>query len=99
MSRQPPAAKTTEPGDNPQSPGSALPAHYTPGVATYAAGPFVEPKTVTPTSWRWRRARTYIVQAKDGHAYRCLRVRSGDEFVGYWAVERLGALRPAPGLE
>lgn len=88
------AAKTPSPATFPQSPGSVLPAHYTPKVAGYARGPFMEPETVTPTEWRWRNARTYIVRHSDGHDYRAVRVTSEGVFIGYWAVELLGIPLP-----
>ncbi len=94
MSRHPKAAETPSPATIPQSPGSALPAHYSPLVAGYARGPFVEPATVTPTDWRWRDTRTYIVRATDGHDYRCVRVTSEGVEIGYWAVELLGVPLP-----
>lgn len=88
------AAKTPSPATFPQSPGSVLPAHYTPKVAGYARGPFMEPETVTPTEWCWRNARTYIVRHSDGHDYRAVRVTSEGAFIGYWAVELLGIPLP-----
>lgn len=88
------AAKTPSPATTPQSPGSVLPAHYTPKVAGYARGPFMEPVTVTPTEWRWRNARTYLVRHSDGHDYRAVRVTSDGAFIGYWAVELLGIPLP-----
>lgn len=94
MSRLPQAANTPSPATAPQSPGSALPARYTPLVAGYARGPFMEPQTVTPTEWRWRNARTFIVRHSDGLDYRCVRVSSEGVFIGYWAVELLGTPLP-----
>lgn len=94
MSRQPEAAQYTRPATIPQSPGVVLPPHYSPKVAGYARGPFIESDLVTPTSWRWRSARSFIVRAANGQDYRCVRVSSEGEFVGYWAVETLGILRP-----
>lgn len=87
-------AKHRDPGANPQHLGSVLPHPYTPKVAGYAHGPFIEPALVTPTHWRWRNARTYIVKANTGQEYRCVRVSSGKEFCGYWAVELLGIPLP-----
>lgn len=88
------AAKTPSPATFPQSPGSVLPATYTPKVAGYARGPFLDPETVTPTEWRWRNARTYLVRHSDGHDYRAVRVTSEGVFIGYWAVELLGIPLP-----
>lgn len=91
MSRQPRVGEAeTEPGDNPQSSGSALPRQYSPRVAGYAPGPFLTPTLVTPSDWRWRNARSYTITVADGNEYRAIRVSSGREFVGYWAVELLG---------
>lgn len=73
--------------------GGGLPRKYAPVVAGYAKGPFIEPDLVTPTDWRWRNARTFIVRDKtDGRKYRTLRVTDGEggRFIGYWAVELLG---------
>lgn len=90
MSR-PPTASNPSPATFPQSPGSALPRQYTPRVAGYARGPFLDPVLVTPSHWRWRNARTYVIRDRDGHDYRAVRVLSAErEFVGYWAVELLG---------
>lgn len=41
---------------------SGLPGNYSPRVAGYARGPFLTPVLVTPTDYRWRNARTYIVE-------------------------------------
>lgn len=91
MSRRPPtAAIDPSPATTPQSPGSVLPARHSPLVARYARGPFLDPVLVTPTPWRWRNTRTYIVRHTDGRDYRAVRVSSDHEFVGYWAVELLG---------
>src|SRR3954468_1628200 len=98
MRRQRTAARKPSPASTYSAPGSALPAVFTPVVAGYARGPFVEPRIVTPTDWRWRNTRTYIVQDIDGTEYRCLRVTSGGRFIGYWAVELLGALLPPAEL-
>lgn len=97
MSRHDTAAKFTSPATTPQSPGFVLPANYQPRVAGYVPGPFIEPVTVTPTHWRWRNARTYIIRGSNGHDYRCLRVSSGSDFVGYWAIELLGVPLPIEG--
>lgn len=97
MSRPEPdtAAKQSSPATPPdQSPGSTLPAHYSPIAAGYARGPFITPKLVTPTDWRFRSARTYMVTDEDGTRYRCVRVLSGGRAIGFWAVERLGTLLP-----
>lgn len=94
MSRQPEAARNTEPAPIPQAPVSVLPPHYAPKVAGYARGPFIDPVTVTPTNWRWRNARSFIVRDKSGQDYRCIRVFADGKIVGYWAVEKLGKLLP-----
>ena len=94
MSRQPEAARKTEPAPDPQAPVSVLPPHYAPKVAGYARGPFIDPVIVTPTSWRWRNARSFIVRAPNGQDYRCVRVVSEGIFRGYWAVELLGIPLP-----
>ena len=81
----------SSPATHPPSPGSPLPADARPRVAAYAHGPFLDPALVTPSAWKWRNARTYIVQHSDGHDYRAVRVTSlSGEFLGYWAVELLG---------
>lgn len=91
MGRRTPTAAKHEPGDSPQSPGSTLPRRYTPIVAGYARGPFLDPVLVTPSGWRWRNTRAYTVRHSDGHDYRAIRVHSEDgDFLGYWAVELLG---------
>lgn len=90
MSRQDQAAKTPTPATPSRSPASALPARYTPRVAGYARGPFIEPAEVIPSEWRWRNARTYVIRDADGVNWRCVRVCSEGEPVGYWAVELLG---------
>jgi hypothetical protein len=41
---------------------SGLPGNYSPRIAGYARGPFLEPVLITPTDYRWRNARTYIVE-------------------------------------
>lgn len=69
---------------------STLPAPYSPRVAGYAAGPFLDPQLITPSTWRWLNTRTYVVKHTDGHEYRALLVTSDGVEVGYWAVERLG---------
>lgn len=85
----------------PQSAPSAfppsLPPRYSPVVAGYARGPFLDPVTVTPSDWRWRNTRTAVVRDRDGHDYRAIRVYTAalagmrmTEFVGWWAVELLG---------
>lgn len=85
------AAKHSTPATLPQSPGSTLPGRYTPLVAGYARGPFLDPVLVTPSGWRWRNTRAYTVRHSDGHDYRAIRVHSEDgDFLGYWAVELLG---------
>lgn len=82
---------------------SGLPWKYTPRVAGYARGPFITPDpdglaAVTPTDWRWRNARTYIVRDAAGVDWRCLRVSSPLGVVGFWAVELLGTpLMPREG--
>jgi len=90
MSRQESAAKDTNPASTPNSPGSVLPPHHTPRVAAHAHGPFIDPELVTPTEWKWRNVRTYVVRAANGHDYRCIRVSAGGVQIGYWAVELLG---------
>lgn len=94
MSRRETAANPT-PATDDRSPASALPAHYTPRVAGYARGPFIDPAEVTPTEWRWRNARSYIVTDKAGTAWRCIQVCSDGKPIGYWAVELLGTPLPA----
>ena len=69
---------------------SALPAHYSPKVAGYARGPFLEPSLITPSDWLWRNARTYVVTHSDGLNYRALNVSVDGETIGWWAVELLG---------
>lgn len=64
--------------------------HYTPRSAGYARGPMLIPELVTPSEWRWRNCRTYVIRNADGHDYRAVRVYSGGEMIGYWAVELLG---------
>lgn len=98
MSRPPEAAETS-PATLTLSPGSthsrhSLPPHYSPRVAGYARGPFIDPVEVTPTSWRWRNTRSFIVRGQNGHDYRCIRVSSDHGFIGYWAVELLGIPLP-----
>jgi hypothetical protein len=90
MSRDPRAAKTPSPAIDPQSPGSVLPSRYTPRVAGFARGPFLDPQTVTPSGWRWHDVRTYVVRHTDGRDYRAVRVTSEGALLGYWAVELLG---------
>lgn len=97
VSRRIPAAKSQSPTTYPQSSGSVLPAHYSPRVAGYAGGPFIEPEIVTPSDWTWRGARTYVVRGRDGMDYRCVRVSSGIDHVGYWSVELLGEPSPIDG--
>jgi len=86
-------AKTPEAGS---PPASGLPSHYSPRVAGYARGPFLDPQSITPTDFRWRNARTYIVEHKTGVRYRALRVMVGSHTFGWWAIERLGELLPLP---
>ena len=76
---------------------SALPAHYSPKVAGYARGPFLEPVLITPSDWLWRNARTYVVRHSDGLDYRALNVSVDGQTVGWWAVELLGT--PLGALE
>lgn len=93
MRRQPPDGEAQSPATIPWSPGSTLPARYTPLVAGYARGGFfLDPELVTPSGWRWRNTRAYTIRHTDGLDYRAIRVFSqpGHEFVGYWAVELLG---------
>jgi hypothetical protein len=82
--------RTDAPGNLPGS--SALPAVYSPKVAGYAGGPFLIPALITPSGWRWRRTRTYLItDERDGLTYRAVRVIDRNkEFVGYWAVELMG---------
>jgi len=94
MSRPNRAAKYERPAPDTQAPVVSLPATYIPMVAGYARGPFIDPVTVTPTSWRWRNTRSFIVRASNGKDYRCVRVSSEGSFVGYWAVELLGMPLP-----
>lgn len=88
--------EVTLPGDSkplPRLRASGLPRQYSPKVAGYARGPFLDPQLVTPSAWRWRNCRTYIIRHTDGQDYRAVRVLETShtpEFVGYWAVERLG---------
>jgi hypothetical protein len=88
------AAKDPSPATAYPSPGSTLPPHYTPRVAGYARGPFIEPAHVIPTDWRWRDAPTVVVIGADGQEFRCVPVHSAGALVGYWAVERLGVPLP-----
>jgi len=101
MSRQDQAAKTPTPATSSRSSASALPARYTPRVAGYARGPFIEPAEVIPSEWRWRNARAYTIRDKDGVYWRCVRVftDAGAVFAGYWAVELLGVQLPLPEWE
>jgi hypothetical protein len=86
--------------DSPALRASGLPTHYAPGVAGYAGGPLLEPATVTPSDWRWRRVRTVVVQdARDGLNYRAIGVTSNGDWWGWWAVERLGEPHTLPELE
>jgi hypothetical protein len=99
VSRDPSAAKKKNPATDPKrSPGSLLPRRYSPLVAGYSRGPFITPAQVTPTDWRWRGTRTYIVvdNTPERTEYRCLRVHAEGRFIGYWAVELLGELLPLP---
>lgn len=92
MRRAPDAAEQQKPATDPNgSRASVLPRQYSPRVAGYAGGPFVNPTFVTPTDWTWRNARTFRVEDEDGIEYRCLRVYdAAQQFVGYWVVELLG---------
>lgn len=90
MDRRETAEKTPTPATPDRLPASALPAHYTPRVAGYARGPFIQPHTVTPTDWKWRNARSYLVTDEAGTTWRCIQVCSDGKPVGYWAVELLG---------
>lgn len=90
MGRLPRTAKKVEPGAAPKAPGSTLPTRYTPKVAGYARGPFLDPVRITPSGWRWHDVRTYVVRHSDGLDYRAVRVASEGAFIGYWAVELLG---------
>lgn len=101
MTRRGATAATYEAGRMHSDPASYLPALYSPQVAGYARGPWLTPKTVTPTQWRWRNCRTYLVLADDGLNYRAVRVTDDrtHEFAGYWAVELLGTMLPAEGFE
>lgn len=108
MTRRNTAGNATAPA-TPQPVPSALPPVYTPRVAAYAGGPFLDPVTVTPTHMSWRNARTYLVETADGNTYRAIRIHAprwvligtrtekrGTVFVGWWAVEMLGTpLLPA----
>lgn len=78
---------------------SGLPTPYEPTVAGYAGGPFLDPELVTPSVWRWRNTRTYIIRHSDGLEYRAVRVSSNGTPVGYWAVELLGTPLTLPELE
>lgn len=91
-----PEAETTEAGASP-APASVLPPHYTPRAAGYARGPFLDPRLVTPTDFKWREARTYIVENIDGLNYRAVRVMVDRHHYGWWAVELLG--QPLPLTE
>jgi hypothetical protein len=77
---------------------SGLPTPYSPKVAGYTAGPFLDPQLITPSSWRWYNTKTYIIRHSDGLDYRAVLVSSNGEPVGYWAVEKLGTPLPLPGL-
>ena len=86
--------------DSPALRTSGLPSQYAPGVAGYARGPLLEPATITPSDWRWRRVRTAVVQdARDGLSYRAIGVTSNGDWWGWWAVERLGEPLTLPELE
>lgn len=70
---------------------SGLPPRYLPRVAGYARGPWIDPRLVTPTEFRWRNARTYILEDYDGVEWRCVRITvPGGHHAGWWAVELLG---------
>lgn len=75
----------------PEPPSGALLASYTPTVAHYAPGPFLDEQIVTPTEVKWMNARTYIVRNRtDRQDYRAIRVYDQSrQFVGYWAIELL----------
>lgn len=74
----------------PEPPSGVLLPSYTPIVAHYAPGPFLDEQIVTPSEYRWRGTRTYIVRDRTTRQeYRALRVSDGPHFVGYWAVELL----------
>ncbi len=107
MSRRTPTAAKTDGTGIPQPVPSALPPRYTPRVAGYARGPFLNPVEVTPTGYRWRNARVFNVLADDGLHYRAIRVSTprliligtkaeqrGTSFAGWWAVELLGTQLP-----
>lgn len=68
---------------------TTLPAKYTPKIAAYARGPFLEPELVEPSAWKWRDARTFTVRSA-GRDWRAIRVHSAGEFIGYWAIEPVG---------
>ncbi len=81
---------------NPPRQRAGLPEQYTPKVAGHARGPLItEPTEIRSSEWSWRNARTYVV-SWGGQNYRALRVYSGGDFIGYWAVELLGV--PLEGL-
>lgn len=90
MSRQNTAADQKTPVSPSLAPGSSLPRHYSPTVAGYASGPFLDPQLITPSDWNWRNARTAVVRHSDGLDYRAVRVWSDGDFIGWWAVELLG---------
>lgn len=91
MLANPNASGPEEPPVSPPAGGSSLPAHYTPRIAGYARGPFLDPQLITPSHWNWRNTRTAVVRHADGHDYRAIRVSSTTgEFLGWWAVELLG---------
>lgn len=85
--------------DSPALRASGLPSHYAPGIAGYARGPKLNPSTVTPSDWRWRRARTVVVEDLNGQRYRAIGVTSDGDWWGWWAVELLGEPLTLPELE
>ena len=90
MSRLTKAVEGTRALSDTQGAPSSLPRHYSPGVAGYARGPFLDAQLVTPSDWRWRNVRSAVVRHSDGLDYRAIRVWSEGVLLGWWAVELLG---------
>lgn len=93
MAATPEAAVTAEAGVSP-APASVLPARCLPRVAHFARGPFLDARLVTPSDFKWRNARTYVVENVDGLNYRAVRVTVNRHHYGWWAVELLGTPLP-----
>ena len=77
---------------------SGLPAGYSPRVAGYARGPWMDPQLVTPSELKWINVRTAVVRHSDGADYLCVRVFDrSHNFVGWWAINMIGT--PLDGLD